>query len=164
MDQLHTLLQGTLEARGKVLVKLNVAADDLDRVIELLPSMKSPTVSKLFGEDGLRGRDGRAQVRDQHPHPRPQGRRRHRHHRAAARPRSSTDAPGPGRPRSTSTWGCGEVEADDGRRYPFHCTQIADGTRTIAVGTPVTFDVVPGHLGRWEAAALTALTRLEDMA
>ncbi len=51
MDQILTLLQGTLEARGKVLVKLNVAASALDAVIALLPSMKSPTVSKLFGDD-----------------------------------------------------------------------------------------------------------------
>lgn len=51
MDQLLTLLQGTLEARGKVLVKLNVAANQLDAVISKLPSMKSPTVSKLFGDD-----------------------------------------------------------------------------------------------------------------
>ncbi|MGH9189094.1 MAG: ATP phosphoribosyltransferase [Acidimicrobiales bacterium] len=49
MTQLHTLLQGTLEARGKVLVKLNVAEADLDRVIGILPSLKAPTVSKLFG-------------------------------------------------------------------------------------------------------------------
>ncbi len=53
MDQLMTLLQGTLEARGKVLVKLNVAAANLDVVIEMLPSMKSPTVSKLFGDDAF---------------------------------------------------------------------------------------------------------------
>jgi ATP phosphoribosyltransferase len=52
MGQILTLLQGTLEARGKVLVKLNVGEADLDRVIEMLPAMKSPTVSKLFGEDG----------------------------------------------------------------------------------------------------------------
>ena len=52
MHQLHTLLEGTLEARGKVLVKLNVGGGDLDKVIEILPAMKSPTVSKLFGEDG----------------------------------------------------------------------------------------------------------------
>jgi ATP phosphoribosyltransferase len=52
MHQVLTLLQGTLEARGRVLVKLNVGDDDLDRVIELLPSMKSPTVSKLFGDGG----------------------------------------------------------------------------------------------------------------
>jgi len=52
MQQVLTLLQGTLEARGKVLVKLNVGEADLDRVIGLLPSMKSPTVSKLFGDGG----------------------------------------------------------------------------------------------------------------
>lgn len=52
MEQLLTLLQGTLAARGRVLVKLNVAADDLDRVIALLPAMKSPTVSKLSGQGG----------------------------------------------------------------------------------------------------------------
>jgi ATP phosphoribosyltransferase len=51
MGQLHTLLQGALDARGVVLVKLNVGAADLDDVIALLPSMRSPTVSKLFGED-----------------------------------------------------------------------------------------------------------------
>ncbi len=52
MHQLHTLLQGSLEARGKVLVKLNVGEADLQAVIELLPAMKSPTVSKLFGDGG----------------------------------------------------------------------------------------------------------------
>jgi ATP phosphoribosyltransferase len=51
MAQVHTLLQGTLEARGRVLVKLNVGEADLDRVIALLPSLRSPTVSKLFGPD-----------------------------------------------------------------------------------------------------------------
>jgi ATP phosphoribosyltransferase len=52
MDQLKTLLDGVLEARGKVLVKLNVAEADLATVIGLLPSMKAPTVSKLFGDGG----------------------------------------------------------------------------------------------------------------
>jgi ATP phosphoribosyltransferase len=51
MQQIHTLLQGTLEARAKVLVKLNVASDQLQRVIELVPSMKSPTVSKLYEQE-----------------------------------------------------------------------------------------------------------------
>ncbi len=53
MGQILTLLQGTLEARGKVLVKLNVSAADLDAVIALVPAMKSPTVSELFGKDGF---------------------------------------------------------------------------------------------------------------
>lgn len=52
MEQLQTLLLGALEARGRVLVKLNVDESNLDAVIGLLPAMKSPTVSKLFGEDG----------------------------------------------------------------------------------------------------------------
>jgi ATP phosphoribosyltransferase len=52
MQQIHTLLQGTLEARGRVLVKLNVDAERLDRVIGLLPALKAPTVSELFGEGG----------------------------------------------------------------------------------------------------------------
>src|SRR4051794_41132807 len=42
MGQVHTLLQGVLEARGRVLVKLNCAAAVLDRIIGILPSMKSP--------------------------------------------------------------------------------------------------------------------------
>lgn len=52
MNQLHTLLQGVLEARDKVLVKLNVSGGDLDKVIDILPSMKSPTVNELFGGSG----------------------------------------------------------------------------------------------------------------
>ncbi len=52
MEQLRTLLDGVMEARGKVLVKLNVAGADLATVIDLLPAMKAPTVSELFGEGG----------------------------------------------------------------------------------------------------------------
>jgi ATP phosphoribosyltransferase len=52
MEQVKVLLDGVLEARGKVLVKLNVSRDDLDRVIDLMPSMKAPTVSELFGQGG----------------------------------------------------------------------------------------------------------------
>jgi ATP phosphoribosyltransferase len=52
MGQLRTLLDGALEARGRVLLKCNVPVDSLDKVIELLPSMKAPTVSQLFGSDG----------------------------------------------------------------------------------------------------------------
>jgi ATP phosphoribosyltransferase len=51
MEQLQTLLSGALEARGRVLVKLNVDEANLQSVIDLLPALKSPTVSKLFGDD-----------------------------------------------------------------------------------------------------------------
>jgi cold shock CspA family protein len=50
--------------------------------------------------------------------------------------------------------GLGAVRGEDGRVYPFHCTQIADGSRVIDAGVAVEFDVVPGHLGRWEAVAV----------
>jgi len=53
MEQLLTLLQGALEARDKVLVKLNVPAEQLPGVIEVLPSLRSPTVSELFGGGGF---------------------------------------------------------------------------------------------------------------
>ena len=47
MSQLMTLLNGTLDARGKVLVKLNVSDEQFESVLAVLPAAKSPTVSKL---------------------------------------------------------------------------------------------------------------------
>ena len=47
MQQILTLLHGTLEARGKVLLKLNVSEDKLKKVLSVLPSAKSPTMSQL---------------------------------------------------------------------------------------------------------------------
>jgi hypothetical protein len=54
--------------------------------------------------------------------------------------------------------GLGEIEGTDGVRYPFHCTRIADGSRTIGVSVPVVFEVVPGQLGQWEAAGIKPAT------
>ena len=51
--------------------------------------------------------------------------------------------------------GLGSVRGEDGTTYEFHCTQIADGSRTVAAGTAVSFEVVAGRLGRWEAVAIT---------
>lgn len=51
--------------------------------------------------------------------------------------------------------GIGTVTDETGdHEYPFHCTAIADGTRTIEVGAAIDFVVVAGRLGRWEAADL----------
>jgi cold shock CspA family protein len=47
--------------------------------------------------------------------------------------------------------GLGAVEGEDGTRLAFHCVAIADGSRRIDVGAAVTYEVVPGHLGRYEA-------------
>jgi cold shock CspA family protein len=53
--------------------------------------------------------------------------------------------------------GLGELVADDGTTFAFHCTAIVDGSRSIAEGAPVSFEVVPGRLGRWEAARIEKL-------
>ncbi|MBI4729164.1 MAG: ATP phosphoribosyltransferase [Acidobacteria bacterium] len=52
MEDVRTLLLGALEARRRVLVKLNVAEASLAGVLEVLPAMKAPTVSKLAGDGG----------------------------------------------------------------------------------------------------------------
>ena len=51
--------------------------------------------------------------------------------------------------------GYGTVRQDDGTERFFHCTAIADGSRTIAVGTDVRFEVVAGLRGTYEARGLT---------
>lgn len=51
MDDIVLLLQGALRARGHVLLKLNVDADKLDAVLEVLPAMSSPTVMHLASAD-----------------------------------------------------------------------------------------------------------------
>ena len=53
MGQIATLLTGVLEARGRVLVKMNVPAAALTAVIDLLPSMKAPTVNELYRGQGF---------------------------------------------------------------------------------------------------------------
>jgi ATP phosphoribosyltransferase len=47
MDDIVTLLLGALRAEGRVLIKLNVTEADLAAVLEAVPAMKSPTVSRL---------------------------------------------------------------------------------------------------------------------
>ncbi len=49
MEDIALLLQGVIRARGKVLLKLNVANGDLAQVLEIVPSMSSPTVTPLAG-------------------------------------------------------------------------------------------------------------------
>ena len=52
IDSLKTLLAGAVEADGKVGVKLNVPEAKLQQVIDALPAMKRPTISKLWSKDG----------------------------------------------------------------------------------------------------------------
>ncbi|MDA3039593.1 MAG: cold shock domain-containing protein [Actinomycetota bacterium] len=53
--------------------------------------------------------------------------------------------------------GFGFVRSVDGREWLFHCTEIADGTRRIAVGQRVAFGVDSAGPGRWEARQLAAV-------
>lgn len=47
IQQISTMLTGSLQAMGKVGLKLNVAKENLDKVMSLLPSLKAPTISSL---------------------------------------------------------------------------------------------------------------------
>jgi ATP phosphoribosyltransferase len=51
IEQISLLLQGALRAEGMVGIKMNVPANDLKGVIELLPSLTAPTVANLFQMD-----------------------------------------------------------------------------------------------------------------
>ena len=51
IEEITTLLLGVIEARHQALLTMNVPAAALDRVIEVLPAMKKPTVSRLHGID-----------------------------------------------------------------------------------------------------------------
>ena len=52
--------------------------------------------------------------------------------------------------------GLGTVEDDDGQRFSFHCTRLADRDREPPAGARVSFRVRAGHLGAWEADAVRA--------
>ncbi len=51
IEQIRTLLNGSLQAMGKVGLKLNVAKENLAEVVRLLPSLKAPTISGLYNTD-----------------------------------------------------------------------------------------------------------------
>jgi ATP phosphoribosyltransferase len=51
--EIRTLLLGVIEARGRVLLSMNVPEGRLDELMSVLPAMKKPTVSKLWGSDYL---------------------------------------------------------------------------------------------------------------
>ena len=129
MEQLMTLLNGALDARGKVLLKVNVSAERLDAVLAVLPTPKSPTVNQLANGDYAI--ESVVEKRDQPRHPSAHRGRRHRPARdpdlkivhviaCSDAARSSS---------STSEVGWASSIADDGDRFPFHCIEIADGTR-----------------------------------
>ena len=53
MDQVVLLLKGAIDANGMVGLKLNTEKKNLDRILDLLTSLKNPTISHLSREDWL---------------------------------------------------------------------------------------------------------------
>jgi len=53
IEQIALMLQAALAARQKVALKCNVAAEDLDAVVALLPGLHAPTVSHLYDRQWL---------------------------------------------------------------------------------------------------------------
>ncbi|HZD60328.1 MAG TPA: ATP phosphoribosyltransferase [Anaerolineae bacterium] len=51
IEEVKTLLLGVIEARGKVLISMNVPENKLEDVVSVLPALKNPTVSKLYNSD-----------------------------------------------------------------------------------------------------------------
>jgi cold shock CspA family protein len=54
--------------------------------------------------------------------------------------------------------GLGLITTPDGVQFPFHCVEIADGSRTIEVGSDVEFESLR-KLGRVEAASIRPIGR-----
>lgn len=53
IEEIKTLLLGVVEARGKVLLSMNVPEDKLEAVVAALPAMKKPTVAQLYNSNYL---------------------------------------------------------------------------------------------------------------
>jgi ATP phosphoribosyltransferase len=51
IEEIRTLLLGVIDARGRVLLSMNVPKDRLEAVVAALPAMKRPTVSALYGSE-----------------------------------------------------------------------------------------------------------------
>ena len=53
IDDLTLCLRAVLEARGRAMIELNVVPSDLERVVEVLPCMREPTIATLHGDAGF---------------------------------------------------------------------------------------------------------------
>ena len=53
IEQMNTLLQGALQAEKLVGLKMNMREKDLDNIMQILPSLTSPTVANLYEKGWL---------------------------------------------------------------------------------------------------------------
>jgi len=51
IEQVRILLNGALQAENRVGLKMNIAEEDMDKITEILPSLKSPTIAKLYKQE-----------------------------------------------------------------------------------------------------------------
>ena len=54
IETFSMLLKSVLEARSRVMIEVNVSADDLEKVVNALPAMRDATISSLRGDRGMR--------------------------------------------------------------------------------------------------------------
>src|SRR5579875_1541626 len=55
--QIGVLMKGALDAESRVGIKMNVARENLEAVINLLPSITAPTISQLYPSPALKGKE-----------------------------------------------------------------------------------------------------------
>jgi ATP phosphoribosyltransferase len=55
--QIGVLIRGALDAENRVGIKMNVARENLEKVIALLPSITAPTISQLYPSKALKGKE-----------------------------------------------------------------------------------------------------------
>lgn len=60
--------------------------------------------------------------------------------------------------------GLGQIAGEGEDMVGFHCVAVADGSRTIEVGTTVTYRLVAGLHGRWEAAGIVPVAAVSPTA
>lgn len=66
IDDLLTLMQAVINGRERVLLEMNCGADAIETVVDLLPSMRYPTVSSLYQDKGfaVKAAVKKSQIRD----------------------------------------------------------------------------------------------------
>lgn len=52
IELIKMLLLSVLLAKKKVMLEMNVSKDNLQKLMSVLPCMKSPTIAELYGEKG----------------------------------------------------------------------------------------------------------------
>jgi ATP phosphoribosyltransferase len=53
LEEMTMLMKSALSARGKVMLEMNVSQDKFEQIVSGLPCMRSPTVSKLYRDEGF---------------------------------------------------------------------------------------------------------------